>query len=400
MLLKDFMAGLRRHVNDKLLRFVTGNQSADMDSIVSAISYAFFRHHQVPSEPVIPIINITREEFKLRKDIDILLGTYSISQDLLFFIEDFQRLSNSLDTVHLTLVDHCNIQGDIFHKYADEGKLKVDAIIDHHEDEEVFKDANPRIIQKNGSCSSLVFNYFYSLFPDKTIFDTSDVCGILLGPLLIDTTNMTQKVELNDSTAFARYLMILQDSHIPRKIEELTKADTEVSTESLLLGYYTTLKTAKKDLSGFSLFDILRKDYKQFTFNGIRVGFSSLGKLYLWIFNKFSNKEIEEAMLRTTNYHNLDMLVATTSYTKKASNEYTREFSYYIKKDSSFADKLEQVGALAKQGLDLNDNIYELNKFANNLKEISGLYLFNQANVQASRKQVVPIVKTILESKF
>jgi exopolyphosphatase len=400
MLVKEFLTGLRRHINEKPLRFVTGNQSADMDSVVSALSFAFFKAQQAPSEPVVPIINITREEFKLRKDIGLLLGTYSIGQDLLFFIEDFERMSENCEKVHLTLVDHCNIQGDIFHKYAGENKLQIDTIIDHHEDENVAKDADPRIITKSGSCSSLVFNYFYTNLQDKTIFDTSDVCGLLLGPLLIDTSNMTQKVEMEDSVAFSRYIMLLQDSHISKNMTRLTRAAGDVSTESLMLTYYETLKSAKKDLSGLSFFDILRKDYKQFTFNGLRVGFSSLGKLYLWIFNKFSSKDIEEALLRTVNYHNLDMLVITTSYTKKTNNEYTREFSYYVKLDAPKAGELKEIGALARQGLSLNDKIYDHGSFEKKLQSIDNLILFNQGNVQASRKQVVPIIKDVLETKF
>ena len=400
MLVKEFLTGLRRQINEKPLRFVTGNQSADMDSVVSALSLAFFKAQQAPSEPVVPIINITREEFKLRKDISLLLGTYSIGQDLLFFIEDFERLSEKSEKVHLTLVDHCNIQGDIFHKYADENKLQIDTIIDHHEDENVAKDADPRIITKSGSCSSLVFNYFYTNLKDKTIFETSDVCGLLLGPLLIDTSNMTQKVEMEDSVAFSRYIMLLQDSHISTNMTQLTRAASDVSTESLMLTYYDTLKTAKKDLSCLSFFDILRKDYKQFTFNGLRVGFSSLGKLYLWIFNKFSGNDIEEALLRTINYHKLDMLVITTSYTKKTNNEYTREFSYYFKLDAPRAGDLKEIGTLAHQALSLNDKIYDYESFAKKLLSVSNLFLFNQGNVQASRKQVVPIVKDILESKF
>lgn len=371
-----------------------------MDSVVSAISYAFLRTQQAPTEHVVPIINITRDEFKLRKDISLLLGTYSIGQENLFFLEDFESLTEKLDRVHLTLVDHCNIQGDVFHKYEDEKRLQYDAIIDHHEDENIAKDANPRIIRKNGSCSSLVFNYFYSVLPDKSVFEKSDICGLLLGPLLIDTTNMTQKVERDDSMAFQHYLMMLQDSFVPKEMLKLTKAASDASTETLLLSYFTTLKAAKKDLGGLSLLDILRKDYKQFTFNGIRVGFSSVGKLYLWIFRKFSSKDVEGAFSQAIALHSLDMVVATTSYTKKSNDQYTREFSYFVKPNGPNADKLKELGKLAQQGLNLNSNLYEYEEFEKKLRKVPNFSLFNQDNVQASRKQVVPLVKDILETKF
>ena len=48
--------------------------------------------------------------------------------------------------------------------------------------------------------------------------------------------------------------------------------------------YHSTLKAAKKDVSGFKFVDLLRKDYKQFTFDsGDRVGFSSVTKAFKWI---------------------------------------------------------------------------------------------------------------------
>lgn len=197
------------------LRFVTGNQSADLDSVISAISFAYFNYKKDESL-LIPLINISRTDFKLRRDIVTLLDSYSITEDSLYFIEDFKRITASDVPIELTLVDHCNIQGDVFTDYLSKGKLDIVGIIDHHQDESVFLNANPRIIHSNGSCSALVFNYWYDQFSNKDIFYEKDneIVPLLLGSLLIDTSNMSQKVEEGDVIAFKEYQNILQKNEI------------------------------------------------------------------------------------------------------------------------------------------------------------------------------------------
>ena len=97
----------------------------------------------------------------------------------------------------INLVDHNNIQGDELHEAFGAGKLKVVGIIDHHEDEGQFVESQPRIIRTCGSNSSLVFNYFYNEFfknnTSKFLETQLEAIKLLLGPLLIDTSGMTQK---------------------------------------------------------------------------------------------------------------------------------------------------------------------------------------------------------------
>ena len=82
-------------------------------------------------------------------------------------------------------------------------------IIDHHEDEGQFVESQPRIIRTCGSNSSLVFNYFYNEFfknnTSKFLETQLEAIKLLLGPLLIDTSGMTQKVEEPDTEAFSIY---------------------------------------------------------------------------------------------------------------------------------------------------------------------------------------------------
>lgn len=343
-------------------RFVTGNQSADLDSVVSAIAYLYFNHHENPKNSLLPLVNIRRDELKLRRDIQLLLELHAILTSSLYFVEDLEKATGDIE---LVLVDHCNIQGHELWQLFRKGRLSVSGIIDHHEDEGVFLDANPRVVRPTGSCSSLVFNYWFGRLGGVP---NVEIVRLLLGPLLIDTSDMTKKVESDDRMAFGAYQYLLVQSQMIQAVEPLA--------------LYKTLKQAKKDLSGFSFKDILRKDYKQFDFDTskgqVKVGFSSLGKSVSWVSKQFPKEEIAACLEEMTK--ELDIVVITTSYSRK--DIFTREFCYYLK---SFNDLHKHADSL-----ELDDNVYELPTVP--------FRVYNQRNTAASRKQVVPVVKQILLS--
>lgn len=364
MSVKSFLGQLKA---TKPSAWVTGNQSADLDSVVSAISYAYF-NFKLNQTFVAPLINIPKQDFQLRRDIKLVLDQQGVTSDLLYFIEDFQAM-NSHGVVDLALVDHCNLQGGIIN-----ANINVNAIIDHHEDEKVFLQSQPRIIRPCGSCSSLVFNYWYNQLKASQInLIGDDIIQLLLAPLIIDTSNMTQKVENDDIEAFKAY-------------QELSSVvNTSINT------FYKQIKTAKKDLSGFQIDQVLRKDYKQFEFNGINVGFSSIGKSIDWIFQTYTNKEIQQGLRDICGFYLLDLLIITPSYTVK--EQYRREVIIY--QVTNTVDNLLNDLHL----LQLNDDVYNMHTFKHRLQDI-GLKVKNQQNLSASRKQIVPAVKQVLTSNL
>lgn len=391
MSISSFLDKLRPVVASKgALRFVTGNQSADMDSVVSAITYAYFYNQKNPTEvPFLPLVNITRDELRLRRDIVLILNSHSIRNDQLFFLDDLHELTTlSNSHLELVLVDHCGLQGELLNQLYDQKRLHVVSIIDHHADEGQFKDAVPRIIQSNGSCSALVFNYWNAQLGG---IKDEDAILLLLGPLLIDTSNMTQKVEDGDVEAFEQYLKLLGG----QDLQATTSAPAADSKDAL----YLELKSAKKDLNGFLFYDILRKDYKQFKFltkdgGAVSIGFSSLGKSISWILKKYSTEEVLETFDKMVTTFHLDVVVITTSYSKKENKEYTREFCYYTTKPefNSLASKAD--------ALQLDQNIYnkkDVDSAVEKINKFKSFHVYNQVNIHASRKQVVPVVKSIIE---
>lgn len=392
MLIKSFLKELRPVKSLKVIRLVTGNQSADMDSVVCAITYSFLHAQAYPHEqPFLPLINISKGELKLRKDIVLLLKSHLISEEDLFFLEDVLEFTKVSSTqLEVVLVDHCNLQGELLTQLYQQKRLTVSGIIDHHEDEQVFQDASPRIIRPNGSCTSLVFNYWHDQLNGKI---SVEPVLLLLGPLLIDTSNMTQKVEQGDVDAFSRYQQIIEKSSVP--LETTLAIPGSLSVET----FYSTLKEAKKDMEGFSLYDILRKDYKQFTFvspSGKRatIGFSSIGKGMAWLTKNFTAEEFGQSYTKMLETFNLDAIIMTTSFTRKDTNQHAREFCYY-----STNQKFQDLAKYCTS-LQLNDNLYSGGSTSDVIDSVNGTNLFhayNQANVAATRKQVVPVVKSIIE---
>ncbi|KAI5966417.1 PPX1 [Candida pseudojiufengensis] len=410
MTVRTYLVNLKQALNAKTLKvpysFVSGNQSADMDSIISSITYAYLSYSlKTPQQYIIPLINVPKADLKLRRDIIKVLQNYhDITEDLLYFVEDFELLiSESVQNSkksQLSIVDHNGLQGVAINKAFDEGYLDVIGIIDHHADEGKFLTANPRIIRTCGSNSSLVFKYFYDLKPnnDKFWIENNDVVEMLLAPLLIDTSNMTQKVEEPDLEVFAKYKEILSatDSQF------FISTDLGQTSHQIEL-FYKELKKAKKDLAGFSFMDILRKDYKQFKFSkGDDVGFSSIGKPLKWIFETYSKDEILRSLSASLKLNQIDLLVITSSYTVKETDEYRREFCYYYEGANSEYANLEE---LVKVQLNLNNDVYGVDIISPLLEYINEsvnenkghFIIYNQVNIRASRKQVVPIVKEVLE---
>ncbi|KAI5953676.1 PPX1 [Candida jiufengensis] len=413
MSVRSYLINLKNAINQKTIKlpytFVTGNQSADVDSVISSITYAYLTHNlKTPQQYIIPLINVPKADLKLRRDIIRVLETYhNITEDLLYFVEDFDNFisesinSKVLQKTELSLVDHNGLQGVEINKSYDEGYLKVVGIIDHHADEGKFLNASPRIIRSCGSNSSLVFQYFYNLKQNNEQFwvDNKDVIELLIAPLLIDTSNMTQKVEEPDLEVFDIYKKILS---VTKSQIIASQIPTQSNTNQVDL-FYKEIKKAKKDLSGFAFIDILRKDYKQFKFlKGDNIGFSSIGKPLKWVVESYTKEEILKTLSDSLKLNRIDLLVITSSYTVKDTNEYRREFCYYYEGINAVYEILDD---LVETQLSLNNQVYggdEIDpvlEYVNSasIDNVGHFKIYNQVNIHASRKQVVPIVKEALE---
>lgn len=290
--------GLSRAIEtSSKITIVTGNESADLDSLTASILYAYIRSLAPPrnafSPLYVPLLNIPAADINLRPEFHALSNHANINLSHLVTLDDLHREQGpelKPDNTRWILVDHNKLQGDLGRKYG----TRVHGVIDHHEDEDTVPqdtEPEPRVIEKCGSCTSLVIRTLRSswdissdgsslssgggygqdglMINDASVTRTWDaqIAKMALASILIDTANLTAewKVEQVDRDA-VKYL----ETRIclsPRTAAQWNRDK-----------FYKEINEAKRNVDGLKFNDILRKDYKQWTENGLNLGMSSAVK--------------------------------------------------------------------------------------------------------------------------
>ncbi|KAK2054407.1 exopolyphosphatase [Colletotrichum caudatum] len=239
------------------LTLVVGNESADLDSLCSAVVYAYLRTHAPPHTLQIPISNLPRDDLKLRTEMAAALAHARLSPDDLLTLDDVPADLAPGDT-RWVLVDHNALTGDLAARYAG----RVVGCVDHHADEgAVPRDTGPdepRVVETCGSCSSLVVEYCRPAWEKalaKAGDDDDDVDAHLaqlsLAAILIDTTNLKSKDKTTDKDVAA--------------VSFLERLAPPPYSRDALFG---EISAVKEDISSLSFRNVFRKDYKQWEDRG------------------------------------------------------------------------------------------------------------------------------------
>jgi exopolyphosphatase len=356
--------------------FVVGNESCDMDSFASSILTAFFYHHTASGQPVVPLINIPRTYLSLRADIVHVMTTLGIKNEWLLFIDDNcivkRRAESSTDK--LFLVDHNRVTPTITKLLGD----SVVGVIDHHADEKLYGSSigpGPHVIKKSGSCSSLVMNYWRTQILDEVFFSNPELAILALCPLLLDTSNMKDKVEDPD-----------------RENYEWLKKSQEISDIKEL---YKTLQRKKKDLSSLSVKGILAKDYKEWGSGGEdsdkkKLGISTIPESAQWL--EVHHPDLYQEFKEWANEQGLSVAVMMTSFSDN--KKHRRQLVIWI--NSNESDAIASVSAFVdlQQPAEL-----ALKPTPTEAARIAGVQIYEQENARASRKQVAPLLRQQLHGE-
>jgi len=324
---------------------VCGNQSADMDSCCTALMTAYLST-TVDGRPSVPLIQIPRDDLRLRKDIVYVLHSLGIDESWLLFLDDMSLTESS----KLFLVDHNapTVPGEPV------------AVIDHHAIEDPNVDlskCSPHRLVKSGSCMSAVVDFYAKNSSTGDLFRSDPVMAPLaLSPIVQDTGNLTQKVEDTDVEA----VKLLRDWN---------------PSLSLFSPFtqFSEMKAEKKNLEGLSARDLLRKDYKQWG----TIGISSLPKL----FNKLAKKNynIADALEAYAQESHLDVMIGLANGKRGPQEIYTRQLAIWG------PNKFDVAAACPDLELQLEGVQPTLGG--------RQVRFYNQRNTAASRKQVAPDVK-------
>lgn len=277
-LLRDFRDSMTKQ--KKRLTLVLGNEAADLDSVACAVSLAYSLHLADDDETraYAPVVCVPREDFPLRADARWLLDHVGIDVDALTFdgeisFETYARTTRDDDALRLVLVDHNAVaSSSAYAAFAD----AVDAVVDHHDDEKKYPAACDAVIVPTGSCATLVaealvepsgtatrvsFETAARLFPKKkTGIPDSDAsarlrvgdprAALLLAAVLLDTQN------LNASATRVH----------ARDVAIVPILASLAGTGESIGAFHDELKRRRRDQSGLSPRDLLRRDYKQWRF--------------------------------------------------------------------------------------------------------------------------------------
>jgi len=357
MQLKNFLKEAKASLDaNNIAQIVVGNESADLDSIISAnlLAYAY---HKMGVEDVIPLINIERRDYKLRTESYGLLKRYDIDENDLIFIDDLNTdLIKNAGNTKVVVVDHNKLPDNLRAWDAN-----VTAVFDHHQDIEMYADANPRIFATVGSCATLVAQFILENAAD--IYKNEDFAILNISPILVDTVNMDP----------AQERVTDKDVEVANKL----KAFTSIDVQKL----YDDLQFMKSDVSALNSTDLLRKDYKQWANPKMTYGMASVPlSIADWL------KKGDDMGSAFTNYmeeNNLELLVIMTAYMEES---FKRELIVVAKSDEFLANF---VSMLNKSGL-------ELSEYPTQISANLPIASFKQGALGFSRKKIQPLIEAFL----
>ncbi|PIA17285.1 DHH phosphoesterase [Coemansia reversa NRRL 1564] len=405
---------------------VLGNESADLDSMVSSISLAYALSSEQEKSNItaaIPVINTNRSDMALRPECGLLLRTTLAAEggrlEDLTFIDDFDLSavvrryaeSQAHGQLDVWLADH-NAPA------SRQTPLEpfVRGIVDHHTDEGRCPDAWWRQIEPVGSCTTLVAAKLRALAIAASSSDliSAPLAKMLLAPILLDTSNMNPAASraTDKDIEYASWLVPQVQWAWPSTSTTTVNWQNENSDSdqlSLSLNVhstdelYRTLDKLKGDVSHLSSYDLLRKDYKQWDVkdaggNNWTVGISSISyRLRKWL-KRDGRDNIEDAVAKWVEYQNLDLALVMTH--GKAKEEkggpkiYGRDLTVVFSSTSTTPESRRMVlaGLLAADSLELRSY------FNSDAATDAFIHFYSQTRTTSSRKQVFPAIKSVIEA--
>lgn len=395
------------------ITFVVGNESAgkvlpgylratrlltttDLDSLCSAVVLAYLRTYTNPlgsNTVYIPLSNLPHSDLALRPELLPVLSAASLQPQDLITLSDLPPSSHfasklPADKTRWLLVDHNALQGELGSVYG----TRLFGCIDHHDEEgKVPADCSsePRIVQKSGSCSSLIVEYckdaWSALSNNSSDSEMkqwdADLARLALAPILIDTTNLKDKHKVTDV-----------DINAVKYLESLTTSEANGSLDRD--EYFNRISAAKNDISHLSLPDILRKDYKQWNEAGfVGFGISSVVKDVKFLIDKAGSK-VKFLAAAKDFAHERGLTLFAIMTTSQQAGTFRRELLVWGLNDrgSAIAQRFEEG---CKEGLGLEIWGEGTLDFKD---DDQWRHCWWQGKVENSRKQVAPMLKRYIQN--
>ncbi|KAF9960662.1 Exopolyphosphatase [Mortierella alpina] len=386
---------------------VSGNESADLDSIVSAVTASYFLSRLQQSvlgqsnAIVIPFVNIDRQDLALRSDVIYLLASSNINTDHVFFRDELPQLEAILqrrpDQLSLFLVDHNQLAVGMSSLSA----AKVVGVIDHHVDEGLYKDtAKIRRVETVGSCASLIADEFLNRTIAYDLKEKDNQGGqhkhsqdkpnwmeqsarLLLGPILIDTRNLNPEFK----------------KVTPLDVKVAQQLMPYAGTNNCFTSIFDTIDAARRDTSKLSFYDLLRKDYKEWVVNQTRsgetvlVGISSVNGVIDKYVKRDGKDVIQQAMDKWATKRGVQLFMVLFGEDLGPEHGGYKRQIIVDPRSKSLQDFSAQLKAVTELKLE-RTTVVDNDKFVQR-----GGMAFQQLDISYSRKQIWPLVEKLLTPK-
>jgi exopolyphosphatase len=384
----------------------------DLDSLASAIGYAWLESVQ-GNERIVPLTQTLRSDLHLRPENQHALDIAGLgdSASSLLCLSDVPEASlTPFPSNRFVLVDH-NVVNPRFRS----DNTTVVGIVDHHADEGYHLSADPRVIAvPTGSCASLVANLIQGSDFEVGSIPTG-LAALLLSAIVIDTNGLKLggKAEPTDRAA-AAFLAPLAATVPEMSLGGPNIAEGILQQESTFTQLNHVLQDKKANVSSLSTKDLLRRDYKEYSFTPswnssakVQVGLSTVPVgLQPWYAKANQNSGFWREMESWIKERNLQALGVLTSFrdtehmNKKGKPKHRREQLWLLPPDA--ADLAERIfpGLESNAELDLKQTDFGhlgSDQLEGSFEPEWHASIYKQQNTDATRKATAPIVKSIIE---
>lgn len=360
----------------------------------------------------IPLLNIPFSGLRLRPEFTAVCEHANIPPSSLITLDDLPDTRSPLASTSWILVDHNKLQGDLEKRFSG----YVHGVLDHHEEEYAVlqgTEPEPRIIEKCGSCTSLVVRYCRDSWnsisnsslssgaahgqgeapiDDSVVTQGWDaqIAKMALASILIDTTNLTApgKIEKVDIEAV---------EYLEAKIKMCSKDAKSWNRDR----YYQEISEAKRNIGDLTFNEILNKDYKQWAENGINLGVSSVVKPLEFLANKANEAQrgsnVEDELEHFMSERKLEVFAIMTASSSE-DGQFKRELLVQTNTPklssalSAFADRATPAFQLEEM-LAANTPMKQCSDLGTVWRKI-----WVQKDVSKSRKQVAPLLREALQN--
>lgn len=423
-----FIDDLRKG-NGKGWHLVNGNEAGDLDSISSAVAFAFL-NNALNATRTVPLVMTPSKYLRLRPENLLACKTAEIGPEDLLSPEDLPVPTQDLGSlgVRFDLVDHNRLLPDF-----GDNEDKVDCIIDHHEDEQRSPNAKVReIVFPTGSSSSLVTRHFQPQW-QASISSPAGVNGspvprelatLLLSSIMIDTQDLKEGGKATDldraAAAFLYPLSTFVDDNQPASMASITGDNVPEP----LLNYGEELIKVKFDVSGMSTHDLLLRDYKQYIWHPKQPKQVEVLDIGLATVPMSLKDQLEQESDGWTSYlktcdefmdaKKIDVLGVLTTYKSEKKHKGKREILLIVRPGLNIADAtvVKHVSDTLAAGLDKTGGILDLqpwsgkgglkSDYADQFGPVATGHdgriarVWDQGNAKSTRKQVAPAIMDIV----